>query len=136
VYPQLTTRVDHSGILQEAESLALALYHFQDLDQPLAVKYTENGDSNLNRYLLLKKIAETQTGKTQIAFEDLATRYVVNFLAPIQNQPLLTDQVALLEEKIAVMSDNADAYYFLRRVANKMSPDLAAAMEVQIDGHF
>ena len=136
VYNILSTRVNHSGILDEVESLTLAFEFFQNIDQPLGIRVVDTGDSNLNRYLLLKKIADSQAGKTQIAFELLASRYVTNFLAQIQNQPLLSDQVSALETKIASLPNDAVTYYFLRHVGQKMSPDLSAALENEIAKHF
>jgi len=136
VYDILSARVNHSGILDEVESLTLAFEFFQSIDQPLGIRLVDTGDSNLNKYLLLKKIAESQSGKTQIAFELLASKYVVNFLAQIQNQPLFVDQVAVLQNKVSGLPNDAVTYYFLRHVGQKMSPDLSAALENEIAKHF
>lgn len=136
VYDKLSQRLNHSGILAETASLTQAFAFFKNREEPLTVKLTDSGDANLDRYLLLKRIGEQTGGTDQIVFEDLASNYIVNFLKPIQNEPLFASQQEILEEKIASLPTNADTYYFLRRVGQKMSPDLAAVLEASLVSHF
>jgi len=136
VYPRLSQRVEHSGILAQVESLTQAFNYFQSQETVSQIELAETGDLNLDRYLLLKKIAEAESGPTQLAFEYLMGQYVVNFLQAIQNEPIRTDQVALLQEKVTSLPASADAYHFLRRVGQKMSPDLATALDQAIGDHF
>ncbi len=136
VYDQLSSRVNHAGILTEVASLTEAFAYFQNQAYPSGVTVANTGDNNLDRYLLLKRLADRAGGAAQIAFNDLASKYIVNFLRPIQDQPLLADQIAILQEKISVLPANADTYYFLRRVGQKMSPDLRAVMDQELTTRF
>ena len=136
VYMTLAKRINHSTILAEVDSLAQALAYFQNLQTPLDLELAKTGNTNLDRYLLLKRIAEKSHRADQIAFESLATKYVVNFLQPIQNKTDRNAQIAELNATVADLPDSADTYYFLRRVALKMSPELATAMDKAIGTHF
>lgn len=136
VYEQLSERLNHSGILAETASLTQVFAFFKNQEKPLAVKLANSGDTNLDRYLLLKRIADQASGTDQIVFEELAAKYIVNFLQSIQNELLFADRQQRLQEKVASLPTNADTYYFLRRVGQKMSPELAATLEGALADHF
>ncbi len=135
IYPRVAKKTKNVAILREVKAVE-KLFEIIFKTNHFDLKLSQTGVLSFDRYVLVSRIFAQNDAKTFDLGNILRDQYIQSFVGKIMNEELKIDQISVLNQEIKKIPRTTIAKFFLRKVGEKLPPDLRELLAEKLEQEF